>query len=70
MRKVTSNLPQFRKRDDFDFTYFVFTKQVTPQLQVINLNYKYEDSERLIFHLLSEYIKACDNDQREPKKCL
>ena len=70
MRKVTSNLPQLKKSDSFDFTYFVFTKQVTPQLQVINLNYKYEDSERLIFHLLTEYVKSCDNDEREPKKCL
>ena len=70
MRKVTSNLPNLKKSDSFDFTYFVFTKQVTPQLQVINLNYKYEDSERLIFHLLNEYIKSCDNDEREPKKCL
>lgn len=70
MWKVTSNLPNLKKSDSFDFTYFVFTKQVTPQLQVINLNYKYEDSERLIFHLLNEYIKSCDNDEREPKKCL
>ena len=70
MRKVTSNLPNLKKSDSFDFTYFVFTKQVTPQLQVINLNYKYEDSERLIFHLLTEYVKSYDNDEREPKKCL
>lgn len=70
MWKVTCNLPQLKKREDFDFTYYVFTKQVTPQLQVINLNYKYEDSERLIFHLLTEYVKSYDNDEREPKKCL
>lgn len=70
MWRQTSNLPQLKKRNDFDFTYFVFTKQVTPQLQVINLNYKYEDSERLIFHLLTEYVKSYDNDEREPKKCL
>ena len=70
MWRQTSNLPQLKKRDDFDFTYYVFTKQVTPQLQVINLNYKYEDSERLVFHLLTEYKSAYDNDQREPKKCL
>ena len=70
MRRETSHLPQLKKRDDFDFTYYVFTKQVTPQLQVINLNYKYEDSERLVFHLLHEYVKAYDEDNREPKKCL
>ena len=70
MRRETSHLPQLKKSDDFDFTYYVFTKQVTPQLQVINLNYKYEDSERLVFHLLHEYVKAYDEDNREPKKCL
>ena len=70
MRRVTSNLPQLKKSDTFNFTYYVFTKQVTPQLQVINLNYTYEDAERLVFHLLSEYVKAYDNDEREPKKCL
>ena len=70
MWRVTSNLPQLKKSDNFDFTYYVFTKQVTPQLQVINLNYKYEDSERLIFHLLTEYKTSYDNDEREPKKCL
>lgn len=70
MRRATSNLPQLKRSTTFDFTYFVFTKQVTPQLQVINLSYNYEDSERLIFHLLNEYIKSYDNDEREPKKCL
>lgn len=70
MRRITSNLPQLKRNDNFSFAYYVFTKQVTPQLQVINLNYKYEDSERLIFHLLSELVKSYDNDQREPKKCL
>ncbi len=70
MRRVTSNLPQLKKRDDFDFTYFVWTKQKTPQLQIIELNYKYDDSERLIYHLLSEYVKAYDNDEWNPKKCL
>lgn len=70
MWRATSNLPQLKKSSTFDFTYFVFTKQVTPQLQVINLTYSYEDSERLIFHLLHEYVKAYDNDEREPKKCL
>jgi len=70
MRRITSNLPQLKKRDDFDFTYFVWTKQKTPQLQIIELNYKYEDSERLIYHLLTEYIKAYDNDEFNPKKCL
>lgn len=70
MRRVTSNLPQLKRNDSFSFTYYVFTKQVTPQLQVINLNYKYEDSERLIFHLLTEYKTSYDNDEREPKKCL
>ena len=43
---------------------------MTPQLQVIPLSYSYEDSERLIFHLLHEYVKAYDEDNREPKKCL
>ena len=70
MRKVTSNLPQLKKSSTFNFTYYVFTKQVTPQLQVIPLTYSYEDSERLIYHLLTEYKKAYDTDQREPKKCL
>ena len=70
MRRETSHLPQLKNKDTFDFTYYVFTKQVTPQLQVINLNYSYEDSERLIFHLLNEYVKAQDNDNRQPKKCL
>lgn len=70
MWRQVSNLPQLKKRDDFDFTYFVWTKQKTPQLQIIELNYKYDDSERLIYHLLSEYIKAYDNDEWNPKKCL
>lgn len=70
MRKQVSNLPQLKKRNDFDFTYYIFTKQVHPQLQVVNLNYKYEDSERFVFHILNEYIKAYDNDNRDPKKCL
>ena len=70
MRRVTSNLPQLKKKDDFDFTYYIFTKQSRPQLQVVNLNYKYEDSERLVYHMLSEYVKFYDNDEREPKKCL
>lgn len=70
MRRITSNLPQLKKRDDFDFTYFVWTKQKTPQLQIIELNYKYDDSERLVYHLLSEYVKSYDSDEWNPKKCL
>lgn len=70
MWRQTSNLPSLKKTDTFTFTYYVFTKQVTPQLQVIPLSYSYEDSERLIFHLLHEYVKAYDEDNREPKKCL
>ena len=70
MRRQTSNLPQLKNSPNFTFTYFVFTKQVTPQLQIIPLTYSYEDSERLIFHLLHEYVKAYDNDNRQPKKCL
>lgn len=70
MWRETSHLPQLKKSDKFDFTYFVWTKQKTPQLQIIELNYTYEDSERLVFHLLNEYIKAYDNDEYNPKKCL
>lgn len=70
MRRTTSNLPVLKKQPTFNFTYYVFTKQVTPQLQVINLTYNYEDSERLVFHLLNEYVQAYDTDSREPKKCL
>jgi hypothetical protein len=70
MWRQTSNLPQLKNSPNFTFTYFVFTKQVTPQLQIIPLTYSYEDSERLIFHLLHEYVKAYDNDDRQPKKCL
>lgn len=70
MWRVTSNLPQLKRSDNFSFTYYIFTKQVKPQLQVVNLNYRYEDSERLVYHMLSEYVKFYDNDVREPKKCL
>lgn len=70
MWRETSHLPSLKNKDTFDFTYYVFTKQVTPQLQIIPLTYSYEDSERLIFHLLHEYAKAYDEDAREPKKCL
>ena len=70
MRREVSHLPQLVKSDTFEFTYFVWTKQKTPQLQIIPLTYKYEDSERLVYHLLSEYIKAYDNDQFDTKKCL
>ena len=70
MRRTVSHLPSLKNKDTFKFTYYVFTKQVTPQLQVIELEYNYEDSERLIFHLLNEYIHAYDEDNREPKKCL
>ena len=69
MRKQTSHLPQLNK-PTFDFTYIVFVKTKTPWLQIIPLTYSYDDSERLIFHLLSEYIKAYDNDERTPSKCL
>lgn len=70
MRRQVSNLPSLTKSDTFKFTYFVWTKQKTPQLQIIPLEYKYEDSERLVYHLLSEYVKAYDNDEFNPKKCL
>ena len=70
MRRTVSHLPSLKNKDTFKFTYYVFTKQVTPQLQVIELEYNYEDSERLIFHLLNEYTHAYDEDNREPKKCL
>ena len=70
MRRTISHLPSLKNKDTFKFTYYVFTKQVTPQLQVIELEYNYEDSERLIFHLLNEYVKSYDEDNREPKKCL
>lgn len=69
MRKQTSHLPQLNK-PTFDFTYIVFVKTKTPWLQVIPVTYNYEDSERLVFHLLTEYIKAYDNDERNPSKCL
>lgn len=47
----------------FQFTYYVFTKQVTPQLQVIPLTGTYEDSERLLNSLLTELARCIvDND--------
>lgn len=69
MRKQTSHLQQLNK-PTFDFTYVVFVKTKTPWLQIIPLTYSYEDSERLVFHLLTEYIKAYDNDEWNPSKCL
>lgn len=47
----------------FQFTYYVFTKQATPQLQVIPLTGTYEDSERLLNSLLTELARCIvDND--------
>lgn len=55
---------------DYVFTYYIFTKQATPQLQILEMKWTYDNSERLIFHILSEYVKAYDTDNREPKKSL
>lgn len=51
----------------FQFTYYVFTKQVTPQLQVIPLTGTYEDSERLLNSLLTE-LARCIVDHDWPAK--
>lgn len=70
MRREISKHPKLTQSDTFTFTYFVFTKQVTPQLQIIPLTYKYEDSERIIYHLLNEYTNCYNTDTRPAKKCL
>ena len=54
----------------FQFTYYVFTKQVTPQLQVIPLTGTYQDSERLLNSLLTELARCIVNDDWPAKKNL
>lgn len=70
MLKQISNHPSIKNKEDFRFTYYIFTKQKTPQLQVINFDWKYDNSERLVYHILSEYVKAHSSWNREPKKWL
>lgn len=68
MRKQLSGIPA--DSTTFHFTYYVFTKQVTPQLQVINLSGSYEDSERLLQSLLNEYAQCIIDNDRPAKKNL
>lgn len=56
------------KSDEFSFTYFIFTKQVTPQLQILQPSAKYSEVESLLEYLIIKYIEAYESDVRAPNK--
>lgn len=60
----------FKWQSDFEFVYFIFTKQKTAQLQIMRLKWDYEDSENLLKYILSRLSDSIYNNSRDPKRCL
>lgn len=56
--------------DTFSFTYFIFTKQVTPQLQILQPTARYSEVQWLVEYLIIKYMDSVINNKREPRKCL
>lgn len=69
MLKLITRHPKLMESDDYKFEYIVFTKQVTPQMQVLTYEWKYTESESLMLHLLNVYRQSLLSAPK-PKKNL